>query len=200
MFSSQTKKSDFLLSIYQDMRTVFRLRDIAMLTGITNFQALNQKLNYHVSTGKLKNPRRGIYVKSNYDLEELACTIYAPSYISLEYILQKSGIIFQYDSRITSMSYLSRIIEVENRSFIFRKLKGELLVNTSGIIRQSNQVNRATPERAFLDTLYLTPEFYFDNLNPLNKELVYKLLPLYQSNAITKRVNKLLQNNGYKPT
>ncbi len=195
MFGSRNDKVDLVFAIYQDIRTVFRLNDIALLTGETSFQSLNQKLNYHVRTGKLLNPRKGIYAKSGYNREELACTIYTPSYISLEYVLQRAGVVFQYDSRISVVSYLSRGIEVDDQKYQFRKIKGELLVNTIGIIRSDNQINIATPERAFLDILYLTADYYFDNLNPLKKELVYKLLPLYQSKVLTKRVNKLLPND-----
>lgn len=192
MFSSQNGSGNVVLSIYKDIRTIFRLSDIAMLTGETNFQSLSKKLNYYVRTGKLQNPRKGIYAKPAYNAEELACTIYTPSYISLECVLQKAGIVFQFDSSISVVSYLSRSIEVENQAYLYRKIKGEILVNTSGIIRQNNQVNIATTERAFLDLLYLNVDYYFDNLNPLNKDLVYKLLPAYQSRALTRRVNKLL--------
>lgn len=195
MFSSQNSKVDLVLAIYQDIRTVFRLNDIAMLSGETNFQSLNKKLNYHVRTGKLQNPRKGIYAKPDYNQDELACTLYTPSYISLEYVLRKAGILFQYDSAISVVSYLSRSIEVENQTFQYRKIKGELLVNTTGILRLNNQINIATAERAFLDLLYLSARFHFDNLNPLNKELVYKILPIYQSETMIKRVTKLLQND-----
>ncbi len=116
---------NIILAVYNDIRTVFRLNDIAMLVGEINFQSLNKKLNYYVRTGKLQNPRKGIYAKSGYNIEELACSIYKPSYISLEYVLQKAGIVFQYDTRITAISYLSRSIEVESQTYIFRKLKGE---------------------------------------------------------------------------
>jgi len=195
MFGSQTNKIDLILTIYQDNRTIFRLNDIAMLTGETNFLSLNKKLNYHVRTGKLQNPRKGIYAKTDYNREELACTLYTPSYISLEYVLRKAGILFQYDSTISVVSYLSRSIKVENQTFQYRKIKGELLVNTTGILRLNNQINIATAERAFLDLLYLNARYHFDNLNPLNKELVYKFLPIYQSDSMTKRVTKLLQND-----
>ena len=195
MFGSQKIKNNIVLTIYKDIRTVFRLNDIAMLAGETNFISLNKKLNYYVRTGKLQNPRKGIYTKPNYNPEELACTIYTPSYISLEYVLQKAGIVFQYDSRITAVSYLSRNTEVAGRSYLFRKIKGEILVNTTGIVRQDNHINIATAERAFLDLLYLNTDYYFDNLNPLSKQLVYKLLPIYQSTALSVRVKKLLQND-----
>ena len=195
MFSSRNIKNNIIFTVYKDIRTVFRLNDVALLIGETNFQSLNKKLNYYVRTDKLQNPRKGIYTKPNYNPEELACTIYTPSYISLEYVLQKAGIVFQYDSRITAVSYLSRTIEVASQTYLFRKIKGEILLNTAGIIRQDNHINIATAERAFLDLLYLNANYYFDNLNPLNKQLVYKFLPIYQSKALSVRANKLLKND-----
>ena len=195
MFSSQNNKSELIPAIYSDIRTVFRLKDIAMITGETNFQSLNKKLNYHVKTGKLQNPRKGIYTKPVYNPEEMACTIFTPSYISLEYVLQKAGVLFQYDSRISIVCNLSRSVEIENQTYVFRKIKGDLFINKNGIIRKENQINIASPERAFLDLLYLNPKYYFDNLNPLNKELVFKLLSIYQSLTMNKRITKLFQND-----
>jgi hypothetical protein len=195
MNSSQNVRKDLLLSVYQDKRSVFRLTDVAQMTGETSFNSLNKRLNYFVRTGKIMNPRRGIYTKPVYNPEELACTIYAPSYISLDYVLQKSGIIFQYDSRITAISYLSRSIEIEGRILIYRKIKGEILVNTAGINRLESHVNIASPERAFLDMLYLDPYYYFDNLKPLDITIVRDLLTIYQSAALSKRFNKLIKND-----
>ena len=194
MYSSQKSNQDIVFAVYKDKRTVFRLNDIALLVGESNFQSLNKKLNYYVHTGKLKNPRRGIYTKPVYNPEELACNIYTPSYISLEYVLQKSGIIFQYDSGITAVSYLSRSIEVTGKNFLFRKIKGEVLVNTAGINRHENHVNIASAERAFLDLMYLNTEFYCDNLNPLNRQITYKILSIYKSKSLSERVKKVLQN------
>jgi hypothetical protein len=195
MIGSRNIKNNFILSIFKDEKTVFRLRDIALLVGEKDFESLNKKLNYHVRTGKLLNPRKGIYAKPNYNSEELACLLYTPSYISLEYVLQKAGVVFQFDSRITSISYLSRSIDVEDNSFIYRKIKGEIIADTKGISRQKNQVNIATSERAFLDLLYLNKNYYFDNLNPLNKGKVFELLPVYGSKALTDRVKKLFPDD-----
>jgi len=194
MFSSLKTRVDIVLAIYKESRTVFRLTDIAILAGEDNFQSLNKKLNYYVQTGKLENPRKGIYAKPNFNSEELACTIFTPSYISLEYVLQKAGMSFQYDTRITSISYLSRNIEVGNQQFVFRKIKGSALVNTLGIMRHANHINIASPERAFLDLLYLEKDYYFDNLNPLDKGLIDKLLPLYQSEPLSVNVRKMIKN------
>ena len=183
-----------MLPIYQEEQTVFRLIDIAMITGITNYPSLNKKINYQVRTGNLLNPRKGIYTKPGYSKEELGCKLYTPAYISLHYVLQKAGAIFQYDPAITLISYLNRKVEIENQPFQYRKIKSELLVNTAGIYRKSTHVNIATPERAMLDLLYLNPNAYFDSLNMLDDNEIYRLVPLYASKALYSRVDKLLQN------
>lgn len=184
--------------LYRSEQTVFTFNQIALLTGEQGFQLLNNKINYAVRTGKLLNPRKGIYTKPGYNKEEMACSVYVPSYISLEYVLQKAGVIFQYDSSYTAVSYLSRTIEVEGQSYHFRKIKTSTLTSTDGIIRQNNPINIANTERAFLDLLYLEKDYYFDNLNPLNKKIVRQLLPIYQSKALIQRVNNLFNGNGHK--
>ena len=189
---------DLIYSLYNDTRTVFRLKDVAMLTGETSFNSLNMKLNYYVRTGRLQNPRKGIYCKQNYNPQELACRIFTPAYISLEYVLQQAGIIFQYDSRLTVISYLSREIEIDDKIFSFRQIKNELLVSLKGIEQKGNTFTIATPERAFLDMLYLNGAMYFDNLNPLKIELIEQILPIYNSQVLTKRVQKIFKDYGLK--
>jgi hypothetical protein len=189
---------DLIYTLYKDARTVFRLKDVAMLMGETSFNSLNTKLNYYVRTGRLQNLRKGLYCKPNYNTQELACRIFAPAYISLEYVLQRAGIVFQYDSRLTVVSYLSRDVEINNQAFSFRKIKNELLVSQKGIEQQGNTITIAVPERAFLDMLYLNGAMYFDNLNPLKRDVIEALLSLYNSKILNKRVQKLLENDGLK--
>jgi hypothetical protein len=192
MNSSGNTNESIIISIYKNSRTVFRLKDVSLLVGDSNFQSLNKKVNYYVRTGKLLNPRKGIYAKPDYNPEELACIIYTPSYISLEYVLQRSGVIFQYGSVITSISYLNRRIEVDGMAYQYRKIKGDIFVNLQGINRQTNHVNIASAERAFLDVMYLDPNYYFDNLSTLNKNEVFKLTEIYRSKSLTERVKKTL--------
>jgi hypothetical protein len=169
MLSSQNNIPDIILAIYSDNRTVFRLKDVAMLTGETRLQSLNKKLNYHVKSGKLQNPRKGIYTKPNYNPEEMACTVFTPSYISLEYVLQKAGVLFQYDSRITAIGNLSRTIEIQEQIYVFRKIKSSLLIETKGILQKENKVNIATAEKAFLDLVYLNSETLFRQSEPVKQ-------------------------------
>jgi len=190
MYSSQ-KGIDILFEIYKDSRTVFRINDIALLINNNNL-LLYQKLNKLVKKGKLLNIRKGIYAKEGYKPEELACLLYTPTYISLGYVLQRNGIIFQYDSAITNICYLNREICVNEQTIRYRQIKREILLNTGGIIH-TNNTNIATPERAFLDTLYLNGFFYFDNLKQLDINKVYKLLPMYNSASLVRKTEKILK-------
>jgi hypothetical protein len=187
---------DLIYTLYKDERTVFRLKDVAMLLSETDLNSLAMKLNYYVRTNRLQNPRKGLYCKPNYNRAELACRVFSPAYISLEYVLQRAGIVFQYDSRFSVISYLSRELEIDDNIFSFRKIKNELLVSSKGVEQQGNILTIATPERAFLDSLYLNGAMYFDNLRPLRRDLIEKTLPIYNSKTLTKRVEKIFENDG----
>ena len=77
-------------------------------------------------------------------------------------------------------------------------MKNELLVSQQGVEQQGNTITIATPERAFLDMLYLNGAMYFDNLNPLKKDLIEQILPIYQSKTLNTRVQKIYKDNGFK--
>ncbi len=189
IMSSQNNIYELLLS---SRRSVFTIQSLRMLTGIQDERKLPASLHYFVKTGKIRNPRRGIYTKKEYDEREMACSLFRPSYISLEYVLQRAGIVFQYDSTITSVSYLNRRIEVDGKEYAYRIIKPQLWVGMEGIWQQDN-VCIASPERAFLDLLYLSAgNCFFDKLNPLNVKKVKELLPLYNSLALIERASKLL--------
>jgi len=194
MFSSQNDNSGIILKLYQDNKTVFTVSDIALLSEEKNPSSLARRLNYYVKTGKILNPRKGIYAKPGYNPEELAGKLYTPSYISLQFVLQRSGIIFQYTENITAISYLSREVEVDGQALSYRKIKQQILYNWKGIIQSEQGIYRAIPERAFLDLCYLDSEFYFDNLTPLDQNLVNELLIVYSSKSLSRRAKNLFKS------
>ena len=160
--------------ILNSTRSVFNVQSLRMLTECEDSQKLTKSLHYYVKEGKIRNPRRGIYTKATYNEREMACSLFRPAYISLEYVLQRAGVVFQYDDTITCI------------------INPELWIGMEGI-DQNDNILIATPERAFLDMVYLSAgNCYFDNLHPLNKTKVKQLLPLYQSKVLTERVTELL--------
>ena len=183
-------QNNTLLLLFESPKTVFTMAGIALLTGESREGVLSKRLNYYVREGKLQNPRRGIYAKKGYNPEELACLLYTPSYLSLEYVLQKAGVVFQYDSCLTCAGYLSRTVEADGKEYRYRKVKGEILADTSGIDNKG-LINIATPERAFLDTMYLNAEYYFDNLRTLDYRKIMALLPIYGNKRMEARVKKM---------
>lgn len=185
-----SSQNNTLLQLYESPRTVFSIASIALLVNEQRKDVLAKRLNYYVREGKLFNLRRGIYAKRGYNPEELACLLFPPTYLSLEYVLQKAGVVFQYDSRLTSVSYLCRSVEVDGREYSYRRIRGEILADTSGIIRRDN-INIATPERAFLDVMYLNAQYYFDNLRVLDYKKIKALLPIYANKQMEARVGRL---------
>lgn len=180
-----------LEAILKSPRSVFNSQSVRMLTGVDE-SGLRKSLNYYVKAGEILNPRKGLYTKSEYNPEELACSLFRPSYISLEYVLQRSGVIFQYDEAITCVSYLCRQVSVDDRDYSFRIINPQIWIGLEGIERRDN-VCIASAERAFIDLVYLSAgNCYFDNLRPLNKRKVRELLPMYNSRILSERVSRIL--------
>jgi len=186
------KKKDFILELYRAKNTVFTFREISMLLNETNRDTLKSKVNYYAKKGDIRQVRRGIYVKPEFDKFELATKIYVPSYVSLETVLQEEGVVFQHYEKIFVVSYLSRLIIVDGYEIMLRKIKNEFLLNSSGIIMKENYTI-ATKERAFLDSLYLYHDYHFDNLSVLDKEKVFGLAMIYQNKQMLKKIKKILE-------
>ena len=176
--------------IYKSSQMVFTIKDFSLIWGVDQPELVRARVNDYVRRGKLYHIRKGIYAKDeNYDKFELATKTYTPSYISLETVLAMEGVIFQYYESIFVVSYLSRELEVDKYKIVYRKIKDEILVNTEGI-RQEKNYFIATKERAFLDALYLYKDYYFDNLELLDKDKVFELAKIYRSKQLTKRVKE----------
>lgn len=185
-------QQNVLETILSSPRSVFNVQSLRMLTESEDSQKLTKSLHYYVKEGKIRNPRRGIYTKATYDEKEMACSLFRPAYVSLEYVLQRCGVVFQYDDAVTCVSYLNRSVEIDENTYRFRIINPELWIGMEGIAQHDN-ILIATPERAFLDMVYLSAgNCYFDNLHPLNKTKVKQLLPLYQSKVLPQRVTELL--------
>jgi len=180
-------KNNLILCLYQSPKTVFTIKELSQLFPNLSYQSLKDRLSYAVKTKKILKPRRGIYAKINFNVFELANKIYTPSYISLETVLLKEGLIFQEKKEITLVSYLTRTIKINDKIIIScRKIKDEILNNLKGI-KKENHYFIAEKERAFLDALFLFKDFHFDNLN-LKWEKVFELTKIYQSKSLEKRV------------
>lgn len=184
--------SNIIFELYQKPQTVFTFKEISLIFKGLPYQSLKDRLTYAVKAKKILRLRRGIYAKTNFDYFELANKLYTPSYISLETVLKKEGIIFQEYQTIFAVSYLTRKLVINNQPIFYRKIKNEVLLEREGIIEENNYFV-ATKERAFLDAIFLYKNYHFDNLKPINWEKVNQLKKIYQSQALEKRVGEYYQ-------
>jgi len=175
-------------------KTVYTLKDIFLIWGDTDRLNTTAAVNHYIKTGQLYRIRRGIYGKDKeYDRMELATRIFTPSYISFETVLARAGIIFQYYERIKIASYLSREISIDNQIYEYKKIHDYILTNSIGI-DSTKEYSIATPERAFLDTAYINTDYHYDNTQPLNWDIVFEILPIYQNQRLVKMINRLYKD------
>lgn len=182
-------------SLYLSKQTVFTVSEIGLLWQEANRSNLKSKIHYYCRTGVLISLRRGIYALTgrSYDRFELANRIFVPSYVSLETVLLAAGIVFQHSETVFSVSYQTREVTVDNQKYSYRRLDGEILTNPAGIKNQQGY-SVALPERAFLDSLYLYGQPYFDRLDSLDRDLCRRLLPIYNNKQLKKRFETYAQH------
>ena len=163
--------------------------------GETDLDKLKSRINYFVKKGVLTSLKKGLYAKnSGYEILEAANKIFTPSYISLETVLQRNGVTFQdYSKTIFVVSYQTREIKLGEYTVSFRKIKDEILTNSSGIINDDGYAMAST-ERAFLDRIYLSKNYFFDNLSAIDWERASKLLKIYNNRSMERRFKSYVKN------
>lgn len=183
-----------IAQIYQSNKTVLTSKDLALLWGETHSERLKAQTAYYVKRGALKRLTRGIFAKDKqYEIKELANSLYTPSYISFETVLREAGINFQHYERIFVAAPWSVEKKIDGHTFVFRKLKDTILYNPRGIDNKRNY-SIASPERAFLDTLYLMPNYHFDNLEGIRWDICFELVRIYDNKQLLKRLNTYHQD------
>ena len=182
-----------IFDLLNKTETVFSAQEMSLLYPHISPVNLTRRLSYLVKTGQLRKVRRGFFTKEKYEFFELANKIYKPSYISLETVLEKSGIVFQvYNKTVFLVSYLSRKLKIEGRDIIYRKVANSILFNPEGI-EVKNNYSIATKERAFLDTVFLNRNYHFDNLGVLDWEKALDMVNIYRDKSLVKTVNNYYQ-------
>jgi len=179
---------NLIAKLYESPKTILTIKDIALIWQETNNANLLSKVKYYAKQGSLIRLTRGVFAKNKeYEAKELATSIYTPSYISFETALREAGIIFQHQDPIFVAGPYSITKKIDDKIIIFRKIKSSVLYSSDGIRNEKNY-SIATPERAFLDTIYLAPKFYFDNLRSIDWERCFELAKIYDNKQLIRRV------------
>jgi predicted transcriptional regulator of viral defense system len=183
----------YLEVLLRSPKTIFTVKDIALLWGQSAENAMRVRLSKYVKLGKLIRLRRGIYAKDkNYNRFELVTRIYTPSYISFETVLTRAGVNFQYYGNIFVASSVTRSVTVDKQVISFMRMEESVLSNTSGIDHASGY-SIATKERAFLDRIAISKDYHFDHLDVLDWDKVFEILPIYHNKRMEKKVREYFE-------
>jgi predicted transcriptional regulator of viral defense system len=186
-------EKNVLLQIFKSKSTILSFKEILLAVGPMSPSLLKRRLHYYIQQGELYAIRKGFYAKNkNYDRREFATKLFTPSYISFETVLAEAGVIFQYYSTIFVATYQSKDIVCDGQKYSYKKLKDTILVDTSGVENRGAYFI-ASPERAFLDVLYLNKNYYFDNLSVLNFDKILSILPIYHNKRMEEAVHAQLK-------
>lgn len=151
-------------------------KELALLLDKQN-RELDNRIQVLLKKGELISLKRGLYVAKTYFqqhatetpyLEFIANILYYPSYLSLEYVLQKENLIPESVFSYTSVTNkITRSYENELGAFSYRSLKPELFTGFESInFNGSHKIKIASKAKALFDWLYLKTF-----TNPLEQEI-----------------------------
>src|SRR3989338_4480906 len=128
-------------------------------------EALNQNIKRWTRNGLILRLKNGLYVTKTYMdrsmhdvayLELVANKLVIPSYLSLEYVLQKHNLLTEATFAFTSVALKSTRRFVNNLgSFYYHSVKADLFFGFETKHYGKNVIFEATPAKALFDYLYL---------------------------------------------
>ncbi|MFA5993860.1 MAG: hypothetical protein WC823_02760 [Parcubacteria group bacterium] len=187
----------YLKQLIASGKTIFSLQDLGKIWRIENKDYLKLVASRLFKRGEIMRISRGIYaISKEFNQYELANKLKTLSYVSLESVLQKEGVIFQdYGNTVFSVSDNSLVKKIGSQTFQYAKLNKKILINPLGITNLG-QAKIATVERALCDRIYFSADYYFDNLRGINLEKLAAIAEIYNLRvqkevaALIKDINK----------
>ena len=166
------------LSILRQLPQLFRYADVEKFTGNANVF-----LTRALARGLVERVARGVYLNAVRDgrpgIEEVACFLRTPSYISCEWALNRHGVIIQSPVICTVLTLATAVGQSRNVAF------GDVTIEFSRIaprlftgFEAKDGYNLAGPEKALLDTVYLRKHVPFPDeldLDLISKDKLWRL-------------------------
>ena len=190
----------FIDEIVNSEQTVWSIAELRLFLWIKNTNTMWSFLQRMKKNNILFCPYRGIWCRKDFDYLELWAKIKSKSYISLQTVLQRAGIIFQDRSHtITVVSDNTLTIKLPSLklSVDIHKIKKSIFTNPLFIINTwTYQI--ASTERAVCDMLYFDPKFYFDHTSSLDVEKLQELSEIYDEKTKKSILSLILHINDGK--
>lgn len=183
----------YINKILKSWKTVFTYKDIWLLLWIENRETIKSFLFRQTKAGTLQHNYKWIYTLPKFDKYEFASKIKKNSYISFETVLKSKWVIFQdYSHTIFLASDNTWEKKALWLKFTYKKIKNSILHNPIWI-EQKWTYSIASVERAICDRLYISWDYYFDNLNGIDTEKLKKISHIYNKRVVL-QINKLIKD------
>ncbi len=184
-------------------------KEAALLLGKKNSN-LNKKILTLLKNDYLVSLKKGLYTTKAYALankgaeEYFSNILYYPSYLSLEYVLQKNGLIPEAVFAYTSVSRKApRVFHNSFGTFSYRKIKENIFNGYLSVdYAPGLKVKIATPAKALFDYLYFKPLHSVSDLEKIkdlrinygliNKDF-WEELEGYIKNSHSPKMNKIFR-------
>lgn len=170
------------VTILKQLPSLFRYADVEKFTGNGNVF-----LTRALAKGFVERVARGIYInafrESRPEIEEVACFLRTPSYISCEWALNRHGILLQAPAVCTVLTLATAVGVKRNQKFggitiEFSRISPRLF---NGFEARAGY-NLALPEKALLDAIHLRKTIPFRDeleLDALDMERLKQFAQLY---------------------
>jgi len=183
------------VTILRQLPPMFRYADVEKFTPNANVFLTRLQ-----AKGMVERISRGVYLntlrEARPDIEEIACFLRIPSYISCEWALNRHGVILQSPAVCTVLTLQSSVGKSRNIAtggvtIEFSRIAPKLFTGFEG----KDGYNLATPEKALLDAIYLrkhvpfADELDFDAIDHDQLELLAQAFPA----MVKKRLNEVWQ-------
>jgi len=181
------KSFDLLKEIKKFERKFFTIEDLEKITGFKR-NYLYLQLNRWIRLGVLERIAKGVYVPlgENIEIEKVASFIYPPNYLSFESALASYGILNLIPYAFTfATTRRTKVCKIKGREVTFRQVKESLFFG----YEEKNGSYIATPEKAFLDQLYMVTKGLATlpmneiDLKKLSKEKTKNLITFFPDNV-----------------
>ena len=172
-------------------KTVFSKKDLEKILNFNTQNALDKFLYREKEKWFLINISRWIYVLKKHNLFELASKVRKKSYISLETVLKKHWVIFQYYDEVFIVSDNTVEKKVWDTVFRFSKVKDSVLLNQLWL-EHKWLYTIASIERAICDKIYLSKHYYFDDLSDIDFKKLEEISKIYKNKRLISEVNTLI--------
>lgn len=146
---------------------------------------LDGRIKRAFKQGKLSQLKKGLYITTNNYLHEprkikfteyLASKIYQPSYISLEYILEKHNLLAKEPKTITSITTkTTRTFNNFSGTYRYANIKASFYVGFEEHTFHGDTYHMATKAKAMFDYLYLNTTLKRRNIKHLRHQLLEEL-------------------------